>query len=119
MRSPLVPDPAESRCQADGSSSTAISSAVPATSGLPIQELHWCCPLLATPAPRPLPLPPTAQRHLDLAHAVDAFSRPPGEGHAGADGSCDHPAREPRLGGGGDLLRPRCGGSALSHARSW
>src|SRR3954468_9316528 len=36
---PLVPSPAESRAHADAGSARAISSAVPATGGLPPQEL--------------------------------------------------------------------------------
>src|SRR5689334_11975737 len=39
-RGPLVPSPAERRCQAEASSPSMISSAVPDTTGLPSQELN-------------------------------------------------------------------------------
>src|SRR4051812_31722798 len=52
-RGPLVPSPADRRTHAEGSRPRAIASAVPATSGLPIQELKGCVAL--TPSTYPLP----------------------------------------------------------------
>lgn len=44
------------------------------------------------------------QRHLDLAHAIDAVGRHPGKRHLCLDGPLDHGERQLRLGGERDRL---------------